>query len=97
MPADFDKCVANGGRVRTINVNSRQYMHVCYGKDGKSHAGEVRTREKKELDPSMLELLGLKERQRQQERDAIDNEIKESKERLDNRIAAAKRDPTINL
>lgn len=42
MPADFDKCVADGGRVRTITLKSGRYMHVCYDKNGKSHAGEVK-------------------------------------------------------
>ena len=46
MPADFDKCVADGGRVRTISVNKTQYMHVCYDKAGKSHAGEVKTKQR---------------------------------------------------
>lgn len=43
MPADFDACVANGGRVKTIKVGKNKYMHVCYDKEGKSHAGEVKT------------------------------------------------------
>ena len=47
MPADFDKCVAEGGRVRTMKVGKGRYMHICYDKAGKSHAGEVKTKEKK--------------------------------------------------
>lgn len=47
MPADFDACVKNGGRVRTISVNKTQYMHVCY-LDGKSHSGEVKTKKRAE-------------------------------------------------
>lgn len=46
MPADFDKCVKEGGRVRTKKVNAKQYMHICF-KDGESYAGEVKTVEKK--------------------------------------------------
>lgn len=47
MPADFDKCVADGGRVVTkvIEPNSK-YMHICWDKQGKSHAGEVKTYKK---------------------------------------------------
>jgi hypothetical protein len=49
MPADFDKCQSEGGRIRTIKPkgsDSRQYMHVCF-KGGKSHAGEVKTAKSK--------------------------------------------------
>ena len=41
MPADFEKCVAEGGRVRTIKVGKGKYMRICYDKVGKSHSGEV--------------------------------------------------------
>jgi phage I-like protein len=46
FPADFDRCVRSGGRVRTIAVKGKpnQYMHVCYDKAGKSHAGEVKSK-----------------------------------------------------
>lgn len=44
MPADFDKCVKEGGRVRTLKVGKDRYMHICYDKAGKSHAGEVKTK-----------------------------------------------------
>ncbi len=45
MPADFDRCVKEGGRVRTININKTQYMHVCYPKGGgPSVSGEVKTK-----------------------------------------------------
>lgn len=45
FPADFDRCVRSGGRVRTIPVkdHSDQYMHVCYDASG-SHSGEVKTK-----------------------------------------------------
>jgi hypothetical protein len=46
MPVDFDKCVANKGRVRTIKPagkDSKKYMHVCYDKKGKSHSGHMKT------------------------------------------------------
>lgn len=45
MPADFDKCVSEGGRVRTMTLSGGKYMHICYGKDGKSHHGEVKMKE----------------------------------------------------
>ncbi len=48
MPADFDKCVANGGRVRTMKVGKGKFMHICYDKEGKSHAGNVKTKEVKQ-------------------------------------------------
>lgn len=41
MPADFDKCVSGGGRVRTVKPNASTYIHVCYDKSG-SHSGEVK-------------------------------------------------------
>ena len=42
MPADFDKCVDEGGRVRTMKVKGGRFMRICFDKAGKSHAGEVR-------------------------------------------------------
>ncbi len=46
MPADFDKCRKEGGRIRTITLKGGRYMRVCY-LNGKSHAGEVRQRKGK--------------------------------------------------
>jgi hypothetical protein len=43
MPAKFNKCVKDGGNIKTIDVNDTQYMHVCY-LNGESHAGEVKTK-----------------------------------------------------
>lgn len=45
MPAGFDKCVANGGRVRTKKLSGGRYMHICF-LGGKSFAGEVKKKEK---------------------------------------------------
>ena len=42
MPKDFDVCVSGGGRVRTKKMGKNKYMHICF-KDGKSHAGEMKT------------------------------------------------------
>ena len=41
MPADFTKCVDEGGRVRTIKPNASTYIKICYDKSGKSHTGET--------------------------------------------------------
>lgn len=41
MPADFDRCVKNGGKVRTIVPKSGRYLRVCYI-GGKSYSGEVK-------------------------------------------------------
>jgi len=53
MPADFNECVSKGGRVRTVSgpnkkfgLSKDQYVHFCF-KDGKSHRGEVKTKETK--------------------------------------------------
>jgi hypothetical protein len=43
MPAEFDRCVAGGGKVRTKDVNATQYMHICI-LNGKTYAGEVKTK-----------------------------------------------------
>jgi len=45
MPAGFDKCRANGGRVRTKSMGGNKYMHICF-LNGKSYAGEVKTKKK---------------------------------------------------
>jgi hypothetical protein len=46
MPADFDKCRAMGGKIRTKDLGENKYMPICY-KDGKSFAGEVKEKKKK--------------------------------------------------
>ena len=52
MPADFEKCVADGGRVRTVSgpnkehgLGEGEYVKYCY-KDGKSFRGEVHKKKK---------------------------------------------------
>lgn len=48
MPADFDKCVKDGGRVRTKTLKDGKYIKICFPKGGgPSVAGEVKTAEKK--------------------------------------------------
>ena len=46
MPAGFERCVKQGGRVRTIVPKKGKYLHVCY-LDGKAYRGEVKTKRKK--------------------------------------------------
>jgi len=47
MPAAFDTCYKNGGKVITKKVNSKQYMHICYPKGGgKPVSGEVKSYKK---------------------------------------------------
>jgi hypothetical protein len=43
MPAEFESCVRNGGRVRTKSLKDGKYLHVCYLR-GKSYDGEVKTK-----------------------------------------------------
>jgi len=46
MPADFERCVRMGGRVRTKKLPGGRYIRICY-LNGKSYAGEVKKRKKK--------------------------------------------------
>ena len=48
MPAEFDQCVANGGRVRTKKVDKTHYQHLCFI-NGKSVAGEIKPYKKLKL------------------------------------------------
>ena len=48
MPADFDTCVKEGGRVKTKKLSGGRYIHICYDKNGNSHAGEVKKRKSKD-------------------------------------------------
>lgn len=46
MPARFDKCVADGGKVRTIKLSDNKYRHICtLGK--KRYYGHIKTKKKK--------------------------------------------------
>jgi len=47
MPASFEKCRREGGRIRTKSLTGNKYMHICWDKKGKSHAGEVKTKKKR--------------------------------------------------
>ncbi len=46
MPADFTKCVANGGEVRTKKLSNGRYLHICY-LNGKSYPGEIKKKKGK--------------------------------------------------
>ena len=46
MPADFDKCVSDGGKVVTKELKGNKYIHICYDKKGNSHSGEVKEKKK---------------------------------------------------
>lgn len=46
MPAKFDRCVKNGGKVRTKKLKGGKYMPICY-LNGKSYAGEVHKKKEK--------------------------------------------------
>ena len=46
MPAAFEKCVREGGKVITKTLKGGKYIHICYLK-GKSYAGEVKTKKEK--------------------------------------------------
>lgn len=45
-PADFDACVANNGKVRTIKLSNNKYRHVCTLK-GKKFFGHIKIKKKK--------------------------------------------------
>ncbi len=42
MPPEFEKCILEGGRVRTIKLGGKKFRRICWDKKGKSHAGEVK-------------------------------------------------------
>ena len=46
MPEDFERCVRNGGRVRTKKLPNGKYIKLCF-LNGKSYSGEVHIKEKK--------------------------------------------------
>lgn len=41
MPVSFERCVQQGGRVRTVKPSATTYLPVCY-KNGHSYAGHVK-------------------------------------------------------
>jgi hypothetical protein len=52
MPADFEKCRKEGGRIRTKKLSGGKYIHICIPKGGgKSVGGEVKKKKKKKSSP----------------------------------------------
>jgi len=49
MPKAFEACVKNGGRIRTKKLSDGKYIHICF-LNGKSYAGEVKKKQKKNGD-----------------------------------------------
>jgi hypothetical protein len=45
MPAEFDKCKKDGGKIRTKSLSGGKYIHLCI-LNGKSVGGEVREAKK---------------------------------------------------
>ena len=45
MPADFERCRRNGGKIRTKTIDGTHYMHICI-LNGKTYAGEVKKKKK---------------------------------------------------
>jgi hypothetical protein len=43
MPAAYNKCIKDGGKVRTKDLGKGKYMHIC-SLNGKTYPGEVKTR-----------------------------------------------------
>lgn len=41
MPANFEKCVKEKGKVIRIKPNGKTYLNICYDKNNKAHSGEV--------------------------------------------------------
>jgi putative hemolysin len=46
MPADFTRCVSQGGKVRTKKLSNGRYLHICY-LNGKSYPGEIKKKKGK--------------------------------------------------
>ena len=46
MPAEFDKAIQSGARVRTKKLKGGRYIHLAY-LNGKSYASEVHKKKKK--------------------------------------------------
>lgn len=46
MPKAFLKCVADGGKVRTIKLSDNKYRHICT-LGNKRYYGKIKTKKKK--------------------------------------------------
>jgi hypothetical protein len=45
-PQDFERCVADGGKVRTEKLSDNKYRHICTLK-GKRYYGHIKIKKKK--------------------------------------------------
>ena len=62
MPAGFDKCMRDGGRVRTIVPKKGTYFRVCWI-NGKSYRGEIKhDGKKKNIGKAAKKVVGRKKR-----------------------------------
>lgn len=55
MPAGFDRCNKNGGKVRTVSgpnkrygLREGEYVHICVDQDGNVHRGYVKQKQEGE-------------------------------------------------
>lgn len=51
MPKGWEKCIKQGGKIRTISgpdskwkVPKGKYRHICFLPDGKTHRGHLKTK-----------------------------------------------------
>lgn len=47
MPEDFDRCVADGGKVITKTLDGGKYIHLCKDGAGHWHKGEMKHKQAK--------------------------------------------------
>ena len=52
MPAGFDKCKKDGGRIRTEDAGDGKYRHVCW-LEGKRYPGYEKTRQSQAASDAM--------------------------------------------
>ena len=45
MPEEFEKCVKEGGRVRTMTLSGGRYRRICF-KDGKFYADYIKKKKR---------------------------------------------------
>lgn len=46
MPKDFLDCQRRGGKIVTEKLKGNRYRHICYDKNGKRYAGEIKVKKK---------------------------------------------------
>lgn len=55
MPADFNACVADKGKVITKTLSGGRYMHLCKDRVGKWHQGEIKKKSAKSFIEPIME------------------------------------------